>query len=1094
MKLTELKWKSAQTGFGQVGIGSNAGGKPLRIDGKSVEFGIGVHANSVIAYDLPANHKFKQFKARGGLDNGGTDQGTCGTISSVQFLVYTESPGAVLAAAPNSPAGAVDLGKRDAVDAISGLDVAEGLEATLFAAEPMVLSPSNIDVDHKGRVWVCEVVNYRHRNGSRKEGDRILILEDTDGDGKADKSTVFYQGRDIDTALGICVLGNRVIVSVAPNVFVFTDEDGDGKADKKELLFTKVGQPQHDHSTHAFIFGPDGKLYWCVGNTGKAVHDKNGKPIVDLDGNIVVDNGKPYYGGMPFRCNLDGSDFEVLAHNFRNNYEVTVDSFGTVWQSDNDDDGNRAVRINYVMEYGNYGYRDEMSGAGWKSPRTGMHDEIPLRHWHLRDPGVVPNLLQTGAGSPTGILVYEGDLLPKQFQNQVIHCDAGPNVVRAYPATKDKAGYKAEMVNILQGARDKWFRPSDVCVAPDGSLIVADWYDPGVGGHRMGDIDKGRIFRVAPPKAAYTIPKLDLSTTAGQIIALQNPNLETRYLAWTALNKAQAKAESALLQLFTSSKNPRYRARALWLLGNIKGRGTHYVDLAVKDTNSDIRITGLRMARRLKQDVIPVVQQLVSDESPQVRRECAIALRHSKSPKAAELWAELALQHDGKDRWYLEALGIGADKQWDAFLDAYLQKVGDKWNTPAGRDIVWRSRAAQTPQLLADAMLSPQVKPDERLRYFRAFDFQPAGDAKSGKETVLASLAVGKHSDQAEITALALKHLGRVNVKNSPSLAAAIERALVQSQGTKRYVDIVSQFGIAKHYPDVLQIAQANADGQLGVEAIRVVLAANQTPLIQKAIDSTDAKAAEGTVLALGNSADGRVLGLLMPIVNDAQRSDELRRQAVRAVAKTRNGAAQLVKLATTGKLHPTLKDAAGAALHGAQWPDIKQQAAKLFPLPATKNNKPLPPVDQLVKMKGDIAKGKVVFNTTGTCAKCHIVNKEGKEVGPNLSEIGGKLSRQAFITSILFPNAGISHNFETYVVVLESGNTVNGILTSQTGDSISIKSADAITRTFKKSEVEEMSKQNISLMPADLQKVMTAEDLVDVVEYLTTLKKVAKK
>ena len=113
---------------------------------------------------------------------------------------------------------------------------------------------------------------------------------------------------------------------------------------------------------------------------------------------------------MVFRCNPDGTGFETLAHNFRNNYEVAVDSFGTLWQSDNDDDGNRGVRINYVMEFGNYGYTDEMTGAGWQSPRTNIETEIPLRHWHLNDPGVVPNLLQTGGGSPTGICVYEGQL------------------------------------------------------------------------------------------------------------------------------------------------------------------------------------------------------------------------------------------------------------------------------------------------------------------------------------------------------------------------------------------------------------------------------------------------------------------------------------------------------------------------------------------------------------------------------------------------------------------------------------------------------------------------------------------------------------
>src|SRR6266404_5296592 len=122
------------------------------------------------------------------------------------------------------------------------LIVAEGLEATLFASEPMLVNPADMDIDERGRVWITEGANYRKWANPplRPEGDRIVILEDTDGDGKADKETTFYQGTDINTALGICVLGKKVIVSCAPNVFVFTDEDGDGKADKKEILFTGI--------------------------------------------------------------------------------------------------------------------------------------------------------------------------------------------------------------------------------------------------------------------------------------------------------------------------------------------------------------------------------------------------------------------------------------------------------------------------------------------------------------------------------------------------------------------------------------------------------------------------------------------------------------------------------------------------------------------------------------------------------------------------------------------------------------------------------------------------------------------------------------
>ena len=388
---------------------------------------------------------------------------------------------------------------RDAKNAVKGLEVGDGLEVTLSASEPELRSLTNLDVDDRGRVWVCDVMNYRHNSGSRPEGDRILILEDTTGDGVMDSVKTFYQGRDIDSAMGICVLGNEVIVTATPTVWRFVDEDGDDKPDRKEAMFTETGQPQHDHSAHSFLFGPDGKLYWNFGNTGKQVKDADGNTVVDIHGRAVVDNGQPLYGGMPFRCDLDGSNFEVLAHNFRNNWETTVDSFGTLWQSDNDDDGNRGTRINFVMEHGNYGYRDELTGAGWRDDRITLEEEIPLRHWHLNDPGVVPNMLQTGAGSPSGICFYEGRLLPKRFWDQIIHCDPGPNVVRAYPATPDGAGYRATIEPLVTGTIDKWFRPADVCVAPDGSLFVTDWYDPGVGGHRQGDTDRGRLFRIAPP-------------------------------------------------------------------------------------------------------------------------------------------------------------------------------------------------------------------------------------------------------------------------------------------------------------------------------------------------------------------------------------------------------------------------------------------------------------------------------------------------------------------------------------------------------------------------------------------------------------------
>jgi putative membrane-bound dehydrogenase-like protein len=895
----------------------------------------------------------------------------------------------------------------------------------------------------------------------------------------------------VDSAMGICVLGDKVIVSCSPNVLVFTFDKND-KVLKKEVLFTRTGQPQHDHSAHTFVFGPDGKLYWNFGNSGQSVHDKDGKPVIDLAGHRVVDNGKPYFGGMVFRCDLDGSHFEVLAHNFRNNYEVAVDSFGTLWQSDNDDDGNRGVRINYVMEFGNYGYRDELTGAGWQVKRTNLEAEVPLRHWHLNDPGVVPNLLQTGAGSPAGICVYEGDLLPAVFRNQVLHCDPGPSVVRAYPVTKEGAGYRARIVNILDGARkNNWFRPVDVRTAPDGSIFVSDWYDPGVGGHGQRDLNRGRIFRVAPPGSKYHVPRFDFTTAEGAAQALKNPNLATRYLAWTKLHALEEKAEPALLKLWQSD-NPRVRARALWLLGKIRGKGAHYVDLALKDRDPDIRVTAIRLAWQLGLDTAAVVRKVVRDPAPEVRRDAAIALRFNTSAEAPALWAELARQHDGKDRWYLEALGIGAALRWDDCFDAWLKAVGQEWKAPAGRDIVWRSRASRTPEYLGRIIADPDIATAELPRYFRAFDFQKA----EGKGAVLARLALtvtGRGPRQDLILTESLSRLKAADLKQEPRFAAALDRLLDRHRGSPLFVELVDKFNVAGRYPELLAVAQKDAEGQLGVNAVRVLLDKGQQALLRKGLADKDVDTAVNTARALGTSGDARAAALLLALLKDAKQPLELRRQAVRSLVRSRNGALAVLKMARAKELTEALKPAASASLHQAPWKDVKQQVLALFPLPAAKNDRPLPPIRDLARHRGNAAKGKIVFAGAGTCANCHMVNGAGKEVGPDLSKIGKKLSREAMYESILYPSASIAHNYEAYVLTTTSGTVATGLLVSKTPDQVTLKGADAIVRSFKKGEIDTLEKSPVSLMPADLHKALTTQDLADLVEYLLTLKEARK-
>ena len=1012
-------------------------------------------------------------------------------ITALAAVAVLAMSGGPVAASPVEPA-----------EAASTLTLPDDLAANLFAAEPLLTSPSDIDVDAAGRVWVCEVTNYRGRRDTRPEGDRILVLEDTDGDGRGDKQTVFYQGRDVDSALGICVIGEgpgrKVIVSCAPNVFVFHDDDGDLVADRQETLFTNTGDPQHDHSVHAFVVGPDGRWYFNFGNTGHQVCDASGKPIVDRFGNTVNDSAHPYRQGMVFRCKPDGSDFEVLGNNFRNNYEVAVDAFGSLWQSDNDDDGNRGVRINAVLEFGNYGYVDERTGAGWRSPRTNLETEVPLQHWHLNDPGVMPNLLQTGGGSPTGICVYEGRLLPERFHGALIHCDAGPNVVRGYVVTPAGAGYTAEIEAVANGEADRWFRPSDVCVAPDGSLIVADWYDPGVGGHGMGDIDMGRLFRIAPPGAAWEVPAVDFTTTAGCVAALASPNHCARATALERL-AADPEAAAALAAAFEETEDPRLKARYAWAAGIRPGESARWIERLTEEDDDRLRAIALRLCRRVEGDVLGLVAQVTADPSPLVRREAAIALRGVEGATADRLWGVLAARHTAGDRWETEALGLGADSPagfageqlWEGRLAAWLELVGSEWASPAGREIVWRSRSGRTPALLCDLIGMPATKAPEALAMIRSLDFQDTGLVRAAVRDLLTSRPQQGRSDTAEWTSVVLPELvlrlERDDLTDD-TLRQQVAAAADAARGTPRFVEIAARFGLAERVGELVTLASTPGnDDRLAADAARLSLSLGGSEAVQLAVAADDEQATR-LLEALGIQPDDLCMDVLRAVVGDDEAPLTRRAAAVRGTARSQRGCRYLIRHAAAGKLTGPLAETAAAAISACPWGDVRGEAAGVLPMPKARDGVDLPPVADLVRRDGNADAGRAVFMGSGTCIKCHKVGDEGKMVGPELSGIGRKLSKAAFYEAILAPSAAISHNYETWTALTADGQAVSGLLISKTPTEVVIRAADGVDASIATDDLDELVKQPVSLMPADLAATMTADDLVNLVSWLQTL------
>jgi putative heme-binding domain-containing protein len=335
-----------------------------------------------------------------------------------------------------------------------------------------------------------------------------------------------------------------------------------------------------------------------------------------------------------------------------------------------------------------------------------------------------------------------------------------------------------------------------------------------------------------------------------------------------------------------------------------------------------------------------------------------------------------------------------------------------------------------------------------------------------------------------------LLRLPGIDLNEKPEAKAALLRYLEAERGTEKYLEIVGKFQLRETKDELLRLALAQADSSLGVQAAGLLVKFDERDLLTKAIADPDPAQGAKVVGVLGLLADSRANDLLAPLVTDGQKPLAVRSAAVSAVGRNAPGQKLLLGLVEGGKLPMDLRFAAANVLLSSADEAIKSAAGKHLSLPAAAGGEPLPPVAELVTRGGDAFRGKELFATTGTCAKCHKVKGEGKEVGPDLSEIGSKLSKEALYVSILDPNAGVSFNYETWLVRTHDGTTLSGVLVSQTDDAVELKTAEAIVHKFARDDIEQMKKQPISLMPAELQKQLQAQDLVDIVEYLATLKK----
>jgi len=610
--------------------------------------------------------------------------------------------------------------------------VPEGLEVTVWAQSPMLKNPTNIDIDAAGRIWVTEGVNYRRHKERDPKGDRVMVLEDTDHDGRADIATAFVQEPTLVAPLGMAVIGNKVIVSNAPDLIVYTDVDGDRRfnpaVDKREVLLTGFDGRNHDHALHSVTFGPDGRWYFSQGNAGAFFTDRGGKtfrigsaynPVPDGGAQPVFgfsppqfagaksDDGHVYVGGFSARMEADGTAVEIVGYNFRNSYEQTVTSFGDIFHNDNDDPP--ACRTTYLMEYGNLGFFSRDGKRYWSADRR-PGQSIPTAEWRQEDPGVIPAGDVYGGGAPTGIVINEGDGLGKKWRGLLLSAEAARNTIFGYFPKAQGAGYQLNRIDFLTSNASQqfagtdfkggkvnseiqtFFRPSDVAVGPDGAIYVADWFDPRVGGHDdKDDTMSGAIYRIAPKGFKSVVPKLDLATIEGGIAALTSPAVNVRATGFMALAARGAGALPAAEKLL-GDENGFIRARAIWLLTRLGPAGVSRVEGLLDAKDPMTRVVAYRALRQVNR-AMPNAARVARDVSPAVRREVALSLRDVSFEASRDILLTLAQGYDGRDRSYLEAWGIGATHKEDALYEALAasQPRGDATQWPAAyADLVWR--------------------------------------------------------------------------------------------------------------------------------------------------------------------------------------------------------------------------------------------------------------------------------------------------------------------------------------------------------------------------------------------------------------------
>ena len=950
-------------------------------------------------------------------------------------------------------------------ESLTHMRVPQGFQVELVAHEPDLVNPVAMCFDERGRIWVCESLEYPRR--SPGEGrDRVKIFEDTNGDGTADKMTVFAEGLNIPSAIAVGHGG--VWVANSPDILFLKDTDGDDRADTREVIVTGFGRTDTHELPNSFTWGPDGWLYGLNGVFNQSHVQHQGREHV--------------FNAAMFRLHPRTHEFELWAEGTSNPWGIALNERGSAFVS--------ACVIDHLWHIVQGGYYHRQAGA--YPPHTWKIESI-VKHKHQK-------------AAYCGITWFDSDVYPAEYRGRLYMGNIHGNCVNVDSLKRDGSTYFATGEPDFLATDDAWFMPVSQKVAPDGCLYVLDWYDQY---HCYQDANrdpegieraKGRLYRVRYGESPRA-PRFDLARESDeQLIArLGSPNIYFRETAQRLLVERNTPGSRRALAELVQGPNTSFRQRmhALWALAS-NGLDPKLHLALLLHTEEAVRAHAVRSAgnqKPLDPKVARRIAELAQDPSPEVRLQVASAV-----PRI-----------EGLDR--LEVLVTLAELPTD---DPLLPRVAWRQLQPEisrrGADFVTRWQQAKKIPVSLQAELAPRA-----LEVLLA-NLKPREGAQAVSPAVIAKFLAPLRDQAPAVFQECLRRLaGRVETGDLPqsalaSLKSALEPTLapllanaaahpagldaallVTAWGDPRGVQVARQNFATRGLPPELRLRALQSlvasrdEGLLDAVATSLSEPAVAGP---RADQEAQAQAREfpGKVLAaLGRLDDPRVAEVVLQawdkLPPDVQpRAVELltgrvawARRLLNAMGEKQVPATLMNQTQARNLL--ALRDGELTELVARHWGRIRegrnpQRDAVIAEFRAEFRQNP-----------GDPSRGKAAY--AKVCGQCHKLFGEGAEVGPELTD-NGRSTYDQLLSNVFDPSLVIGAAYQARTVLTTGGRAVTGLVVEDSPEHLILKVQGGKLETIPRSEIDEEKQSEQSLMPEDVEKSLTRQELLDLFAYIT--------